>query len=215
MRLPRGRARLAWAAALALTVAFVAMVVHLWSPFPSDRTAEGAYVRLARAVSEGQLETAFAYLEDDARDACYTVQRSRKEARDLVASSFPEPERSEYLARYRDDAEAGSGSAVFAREAERRGWTARLKKDLSGIARIEADGDRATVVTARGTRYTFRRQKDGGFGLTMFTAELVTDGNRAARDLDVVRKASLDYRRDRQLAPSHSALSPRRASSAS
>ena len=60
---------------------------------------------------------------------------------------------------------------------------------------VESDGDRATVVTARGTRYSFRRQRDGGFGLTMFSAELVTDGNRAARDLDVVRKAAQDYAR--------------------
>lgn len=178
-----------------LAVALAVLVAALWQPFPSDRTAEGAYVRLARAISEGHLETAFAYLEDDARDACYTMQRSRKEARDLVAASFPEPERTDVLARYKEEAEAGSGAALFAQIADKRGWTARLHKDLSGVARVETEGDRATVVTARGTRYTFRRQRDGGFGLTMFTAELVTDGNRAARDLDVVRKAAEDYRR--------------------
>jgi hypothetical protein len=187
--------RIACGVAGALVAALAVLGALLWHPFPSDRTAEGAYVRLARAVSEGNLETAFAYLEDDARDACYTVHRSRKEARELVAASFPEPERTDTMARYREEAEAGSGAAIFAKVAERRGWTARLRKDLSGVARIETDGDRATVVTARGARYTFRQQHDGGFGLTMFTAELVIDGNRAARDLDVVRKAADDYRR--------------------
>lgn len=190
----RRRIGLLVCAVLAATLAV--LVALLWQPFPSDRTVEGAYVRLARAVSEGHLETAFAYLEDDARDACYTAQRSRKDASDLVAASFPEPERSEVLTRYEEEANAGSGAGLFARVADRRGWTARLRKDLSGVARIESDGDRATVTTARGTRYTFRRQHDGGFGLTMFTAELVADGNRAARDLDVVRKAAADYRRD-------------------
>lgn len=198
----RRRVLIVGAVVLALVCALVGL---LYTPFPSDRTAEGAYVRLARAVSENHLDTAFAYLEDDAKDACYTVHRSRKEARDLVAESFPEPERTEFLARYHDEAEVGNGAGVFALHAERRGWTARLKKDLSGVVRVESDGDRATVVTARGTRYTFRKQRDGGFGLTMFTAELVTDGNRAARDLDVVRKAAVDYGRGKP-APIHSWL---------
>ncbi len=171
------------------------LVAALWRPYPSERTAEGAYMRLARAVTEGNFETAFAYLEDDARDACYTVHRSRVEARELVAASFPEPERSEVIARYREEAEVASGAALFALVAVRRGWDVRLRKDLSGVVDVESDGDRATVVTARGTRYSFRRQRDGGFGLTMFSAELVTDGNRAARDLDVVRKAAQDYAR--------------------
>lgn len=187
------RRRAALLAGVVLVV--VLLVAALWRPYPSARTAEGAYMRLARAVTEAKLETAFAYLEDDARDACYTVQRSRKEARELVAASFPEPERSEVLARYREEAEVASGAALFALVAVRRGWDARLRKDLSGVVDVESDGDRATVVTARGTRYSFRRQRDGGFGLTMFSAELVTDGNRAARDLDVVRKAAQDYAR--------------------
>lgn len=194
-------------AAVAALLALVGLVAVFYRPFPSDRTAEGAYVRLARAISENQLEVAFAYLEDDARDACYTIHRSRKEARDLVAESFPEPERGEFLARYKDDADTVSGAAVFALHADKRGWTSRLKKDLSGVDRVESDGDRATVVTARGTRYTFRRQRDGGFGLTMFTAELASDGNRAARDLDVVRKAAVDYGRGRP-APIHSLVWP-------
>lgn len=203
--------RLGLAAAL---LALVGLVAIFYQPFPSDKTAEGAYVRLARAISENHLETAFAYLEDDARDACYTVHRSRKEARELVAESFPEPDRSEFLARYKDEAEVASGAAVFALYADKRGWTARLKKDLSGVARVESDGDRATVVTARGTRYTFRRQRDGGFGLTMFTAELAEGGNRAARDLDVVRKAAVDYGRGKP-APIHSWLLRARDRSAS
>ena len=183
-----------WAALAALAAAGVYAVFY--TPFPSERTPEGAYVRLAQAVSEGKLDTAFAYLEDDARDACYTAQRSRAEARQLVLGSYPEPERTELAARYRAEAEAGSGAGLFAREADRRGWTARLRKDLSGVDHVERDGERATVITARGTRYSFRQQRDGGFGLAMFTAELVQDGNRAARDLDVVRKAAEDYARE-------------------
>lgn len=188
-----------FACAIALAVGLFFL---LRKPFPAASTPEGSYMRLARAVSEGQLETAFAYLEDDARDACYTVHRTRKDASTLVAEAFPEPERSEVLARYKEEAETSGGPAVFTLEANEHGWVTRLKKDLSGVAAVETDGERATVVTARGTRYTFRKQRDGGFGLTMFTADLVAKGNRAARDLDVVRKAAVDYGRGKP-APRH------------
>ena len=35
---------------------------------------------------------------------------------------------------------------------------ARLRRDLSGIGKVEVTGERATVETARGTRYPFRRR---------------------------------------------------------
>lgn len=187
-----------WLIASAMLAALgAALFGLLYKPFPAADTAEGAYMRLARSIAEGQLETAFAYLEDDARDACYTVHSTRKEASALVAEAFPEPERSEVLARYKADADAKDGAAVFAREANERGWVTRLKKDLSGVVEVQSDGDRATIITARGTRYTFRHTREGSYGLTMFTAELVAQGNRAARDLDVVRKAAVDYGRNK------------------
>jgi hypothetical protein len=71
----------------------------------------------------------------------------------------------------------------------------RLKKDLSGIASVEVSGERATVVTARGTRYSFRQRDQGLWGLTMFTAELVVEAERASRDLEAVKKAADDYDR--------------------
>ena len=43
---------------------------------------------------------------------------------------------------------------------------------MSGIAKVEIAGDRATVETARGTRYAFRRRENGIWGLTLFTAPL-------------------------------------------
>ena len=77
--------------------------------------------------------------------------------------------------------------------AEERGWIRRLRKDLSGIAEVQIEGERATIVTARETRYSFRKRGNGTWGLTMFTAELLTESTRAARDYDVVRRAADDY----------------------
>ena len=58
-------------------------------------------------------------------------------------------------------------------------------------------GDRATIETTGGTRYAFRRRENGMWGLSMFTAELVAEAERAARDNDVVDKAASDYERAR------------------
>jgi hypothetical protein len=84
---------------------------------------------------------------------------------------------------------------VFALFAEEKGWTTRLRRDLSGVAKVEVEGVRASVVTARGTRYPFRRRENGIWGLTLFTAELVAESERAARDLAVVNAAADDYER--------------------
>jgi hypothetical protein len=50
-------------------------------------------------------------------------------------------------------------------------------------------------VTARGTRDGFRRRENGIWGLTLFTADLVAEAERAARDAEVVEKAAADYER--------------------
>ena len=88
--------------------------------------------------------------------------------------------------------------SLFALLAATRGWIARLERDLSGVASVEIAGERATVVTARGTRYPFRRRENGIWGLTLFTAELAAEAERAARDLDVVEHAAADYDRVRE-----------------
>jgi len=91
--------------------------------------------------------------------------------------------------------EAHDGADVWLSLAESRGFLARLRKDLSGIERVEAAGERATIETARGTRYAFRRRENGIWGLTMFTAELMAESEKAARDLEMVKRAADDYER--------------------
>ena len=76
----------------------------------------------------------------------------------------------------------------------RRGWIARLERDMSGVA--QRRGRRANARPSslrRGTRYPFRRRDNGIWGLTIFTAELAAEAERAARDLEVVERAADDY----------------------
>jgi hypothetical protein len=162
-------------------------------PFPPDTTPEGAYSRVALAVADGRPRDAFAYLETEAQWACYSIRDARKQASDRVRAAYPQPERAATLAPWAAEANAPDGADVFALTAARRGWVARLERDLSGAARVEVQGDRATVVTARGSRYSFRRRDNGIWGMTLFTGELVAEAERATRDLAIVETAAKDY----------------------
>lgn len=181
------------AVALALA-AFFAMR----TPFPANDTPEGAYARIAKALGEDRPREVFPYLETEAQWACISIHDARQAEFDRVKRSYPPAERDALLAEIRDMAAAKDGEDVWVKTAESRGWLARLRKDLSGVTSVERAGDRATVVTARGTRYSFRRRDNGMWGLTMFTAELVGDRDKAQRDLDVVTLAGDDYDRARQ-----------------
>jgi hypothetical protein len=163
--------------------------------FPSDRTPEGAYLRIAKAIADGDPRGVFPYLETDAQWACFTIRDERRKALGRVRASYPPDERAAYEKAYAPEADAPDGPDVLALIAERRGWIKRLRRDLSGVAKVEIDGPRATVQTARGTRYPFRVRDNGIWGLTIFTADLVAESERASRDLDVVATAADDYDR--------------------
>ncbi|MCS6900750.1 MAG: hypothetical protein RMJ98_07925 [Myxococcales bacterium] len=161
--------------------------------FPADTTPEGAYLRIVLAVRKGRLEEAFPYLETEAQWACYTTVDYHRKIVELVRSFYPEPERGRLLARYEASAAAG-GERYFAAEATRRGWERRLRQDLSGIASVEVEGERASVQTVQGTRYPFRRRENGIWGLTLFTAELKAEATAAARDIQVIERSAMDYK---------------------
>jgi hypothetical protein len=168
-----------------------------WIRFPPDTTPEGAYLRIASNLGRGDVRACFAYLEDRAQHAAYSLRDYRRLALDRIEDSYPEPERTRLIQDYRPYASAPDGADVWADLATRKGWAARLRRDLSGIAKIEVSGERATIETARGTRYPFRRRESGIWGLTLFTADLASEAERAARDWEVVQRAADDYERAR------------------
>jgi hypothetical protein len=186
-------ARLALAV-LAAAALFAAVYVRR---YPADTTPEGAYLRLAKHLELGQPELAFSYLEVDARDASYVMARARTDALAQVHSSFPAEEARAFAESYAALATGDDGPKAFARYAEPRGWLRRLAKDVSPIDHVESDGERATVVTRKGTRYPFHRDRDGRYGLTSFTAELVAQAKQATRDREVVARSAADYERRR------------------
>jgi hypothetical protein len=190
------RARRRWIAGLAALAAAIALVaIGLAARMPPDTTPEGAYLRVAASLGRGDARVVFSYLEDEAQHSAYTIRDYRKRASERVEASYPEPERSRLLEEWRPHATAPDGADVWVDLATRNGWIARLRRDLSAVAEVEIQGDRATVETARGTRYALRRRANGMWGLTMFTAALVAEAERAARDLDVVQASASDFDR--------------------
>ncbi len=162
-------------------------------PFPSEDTPEGAYARIAIALSEDRPRDVFAYLEDEAQWAAHTIHKERRRALEKARASYPRDELTKLEAELGADASAADGADVFVRIARAKGWVTRLRKDLSGVDRVEQDGDRATIVTARGTRYPLKRRKVGIYGLTIFTAELADGAEKATRDRARIEAAAGDF----------------------
>lgn len=185
-----------WRLAVAVAIAVAASVgAWLLLRFPPDTTPQGAYMRIARAVSDNAPEACFAYLEEEAQHAAFSIAALATKANARIEEAYPEPARAQALLRYRDLAALGDGPGVWARIAAERGFIARLRRDLSGVASVEQLDDRATVVTAGGTRYAFRRRPNGIWGLTLFTAELESEAERMARDWDLIQRDAEDYER--------------------
>jgi len=182
--------------ALVAAVVVTALALHFHQPFPPDGTPEGAYARVAKAIAEQRERDVFPYLEQDAQDAAFSIRDMRRAACDAIDKSYPAgAERDALLAEYGPDATTKDGPDEFLLLASRHHFLARLRADLSGIANVERSGERATITTAHGTRYSFRRRPNGMWGLTLFTAEMLADSERAARDLAGVKAAAADYAR--------------------
>jgi len=187
--------RLRWWLLLVIVGLPLGFWLHAHLTFPSDQKPEGAYLRVVIAVNKGNPSAFFPYIETEAQHACYTVRDYRKKSVERIEASYPETERVKNLTLYKAFADAPDGADVLALYAKQKGWLDRLRRDLSGIGRVEIQGDRATVQTVRGTRYPFRRRENGIWGLTLFTASLTAEAERAARDAALVEQAASDYDR--------------------
>ncbi len=171
-----------------------AYAFHVATRFPPDTTPEGAYRRIAHSLSRGKPHELFSYLEEDAIHAIFSMHGYAREIIEAVRASYPEAERARALARYERFSQPEDPAALWVTFAEERGFLRQLRRDLSGIDHVDRSGERATVVTARGTRYPLRVRPNGIWGLSMFTAQLDAEARRLARDWDTIRRAAHDFR---------------------
>jgi hypothetical protein len=186
------RRRLAIFAASAAVLSWPLFMVLRPAP---DTTPEGAYMRIASAIAGGDTHDAFAYLEDEAQHAAFSIGEFAKRATRAIRQGYPADEQGRALQPYAELAKHSDGPQVWATLARQRGWVTRLRRDLSGVVQVEIAGTRASVTTARGTRYPFRRRPNGIWGLTLFTAELGEEAKRLARHTAAVESHSSDFQR--------------------
>jgi hypothetical protein len=181
--------------AAGIAAGLVAVTFSTRRPFPSDRTPEGAYLRIAESVGDDRIRDIFPYLETDAQWAAYTIRDTRAKACARIRTSYPVAQGQDLLVAYAPLGDLPDGADVFALLARQRGFITQLRRDLSGVASVDVEGERASVVTVRGTRYPFRVRDNGIWGLTLFSATLLGEAERASRDLAVVNAAANDYDR--------------------
>jgi hypothetical protein len=189
-----------WRRWLVTVVVLVATYVVAWKLYPTDRTPKGAYYRVTTAVNRGQPLELFPYLETAAQHAAFTIHKYSVDAVKRIDAAYPAESAQRERDRFLALAAREPGPGVFEWYADKYAWMDQLRRDLSGVANVEIAGERATVETVRGTRYAFRLRDNGMWGLTLFTARLVADAEKIARDYSVIDAAASDYERAKNAA---------------
>ncbi len=162
-----------------------------------SRTPEEAFHRLERAVAAADVEEFFDALDQRSRWAWMTVQKSHREAYDIILSNYPEGhERERELRRFERGATLGSARALFAEEVGRAALE-KFPKPFPAFVRVnmEADGQNALAVLASHLSLPFRRGPDGSWGYSGLADDAEERQKRALGDVDVVRKNAADYER--------------------
>ena len=114
-------------AAGGVSLLIAAVFAYKWLTYPSDRTPEGAYLRVMSAVNRASAKKMFPYIETAAQHASYTIGEYRKKARARVLAAYPEPERTRVAATYAAEASAEDGSDIFELFARKEGWLQQLR----------------------------------------------------------------------------------------
>src|SRR5262249_3003384 len=100
------RPRTLWIVAVGVLLACLGGAYHPITRFPPDTTPQGAYLRITSNITKGNPRDCFAYLEEEAQHAAYSIRDYRKKASERIAQSYPEPERSRLLSAYDAHAKA-------------------------------------------------------------------------------------------------------------
>lgn len=179
-------------AAVAVTLATLAA---LSGCARGPRTPEEAYARLSEAVSQQDGQLLFAAVDQDTRWAWMSVQRSQREAYDIVLSNFPAGARERALRRFEEGALAESAAALFARRAAKAALSS-FGGPLPAQPTFTTDGAVATTVLPSGRKLEFRRvSRRSGWGYAGLLAEAKDLERRAFADLEQARTSATDYER--------------------
>jgi len=163
------------------------------------RTPEEATTRLCQAVAAGDAAALFDALDTQTRWDWMTVQKSHREAYDIILSNYPEgAERAHELRRFERGATLGSGRALFVEEAGRAALgDARLREACAPGARLERgpDAHHAALIGASGARAPLLLGPKDTWGYAALAEDAEDRRRRALADVDQIRSNAADYER--------------------
>jgi len=161
------------------------------------RTPEEAFRRFTQAVTDGDAGALFDALDQKSRWAWMTVQKSHREASDIILSNYPEGhERERELRRFERGAQLGSGRALFIHEVGAAAL-AKFPRPMPVLVRINlaSDGDNAFAVLSSHLSLPFRCGPDGVWGYAGLADDAEERQKRALGDVELVRANAADYER--------------------
>lgn len=163
------------------------------------KTAQAAAEALATATSRGDAEALYEALDQHTRWSWMTIQKSHREAYDVVLSNFPEGADKEQKLKALDTAATAETAAdLFAAKMGARAL-AELKQRLpTGPLAVTVSGDTATAPALAGPPLTFA-QVEKRWGYSGFRGEAEELKRRAIADLEMIKLSATDYERARTL----------------
>ena len=163
------------------------------------KTPEQAQSRLCQAVAAGDPAALFEALDTQTRWDWMTVQKSHREAYDIILSNYPEgAERDRELRRFERGATLGSGRALFVEEAGRTALgDARLREACAPGAHLERgpDDHHAAIIAASGARAPLLLGPKDTWGYSALAEDAEDRRRRALADVDQIRLNAADYER--------------------
>jgi len=161
------------------------------------KTPDEAYRRFSAAVEAHDGAALFDALDQRTRWSWMTIQKSHREAYDIVLSNYPEgPERDREARRFEPGATATSARELFNAQV-----APAVLPELAPFAAADAhvetgpEDGHAAAVLASGVRVPLARGDDGSWGFAGLAKDAADQETRSTHDLDVVRASAADYER--------------------
>jgi hypothetical protein len=167
---------------------------------PDGRTVEGALGKAATALAAHDHAALFRVIDQRARHALAAVVHARREAAKVIREEYPAPEQARALEALGDAQHARDAADLFARRCPT-ACLEQLSSQVGAPTETRTEGKLTVVRTSRGGELKLYLGNDTWYGIEWHTDALIRERDRAAAELDLVKKNAELYRKRQALAP--------------
>jgi hypothetical protein len=163
------------------------------------QTIRGTLALCAESLESNDALGFFNNLDERSRYAMGATVTARREARELIAKDYPEPERAKALAALGPASQVQKAAELFALRCDAtcmRGFADQIGAPASEMRA----GDEVVVKTTRGGTLHMHAGHDGQYGIVWNTQALSEERSRSSRELAQIRINAEIYRQRRALA---------------